>query len=231
MREWSGRAAYLTDLLGGTNWLDELWHFDPHAADRSICGWALAKRMRQEGFDLAVLLTNSLRTAILAWCGRAKIRVGYARNGRGSLLTNKLHPRRAGRRILPEPMVDTYLAIARALGCEEESPCLELSTTEADERSADAVFQRLKLRRDGRIALLNSSGAYGGSKLWPTEHFGELAKRIAGQCDHDVLVMCGPKSATSPGGSSRSPPPNGSSRWLISRWTWARPKPAFAAGG
>ena len=64
---------------------------------------------------------------------------------------------------------------------------------EADERSADAVFERLGLRGDGRVVALNSSGAYGGSKLWPVEYFAELARRIVAELDHDVLVFCGPK--------------------------------------
>ncbi len=62
----------------------------------------------------------------------------------------------------------------------------------ADERSADAVFGRLGLRGDGRVVALNSSGAYGGSKLWPVEYFGQLARRIVAELDHDVLVTCGP---------------------------------------
>lgn len=201
MRRHYGREAkivgilrpYLRDILGGTDWLDELWPFDPSAKDRSIHGWTLARRMRKEEFDAAVLLTNSLRTAIIAWCGGAKRRVGYARYGRGPLLTDKLQPRRIDGRIAAEPMVDSYLAIVRALDCGAESPRLELRTTEADERSADAVFARLQLRGDRRIVLLNSSGAFGGAKLWPVEYFGELARRIVLRLDCDVLVMCGPK--------------------------------------
>jgi heptosyltransferase II len=184
---------YLMDILGGTDWLDDLWPFDPGAKDRSIHGWTLASRMRREDFDTAVLFTNSLRTAIIAWCGGAKRRIGYARYCRGPLLTEKLHPRRAGGRILPEPMVESYLAIVRALGCGEESPRLELHTTEADERAADTVFGKLNLLGDRRIVLLNSSGAFGGAKLWPVEYFGELARRIVRAADYDVLVMCGPK--------------------------------------
>jgi heptosyltransferase-2 len=184
---------YLFDLLGGTDWFDELWPFDPRSEDRSLHGWALAKRMREEQFDLAVMLTNSLRTAIVAWAAGAKRRIGYARYGRGPLLTDKLVPLRHRGRIVPEPVVDTYLAIAEKLGCGRESPQLELRTTAADERSADVVFARLKLRIDGRVVLLNSSGAYGGAKLWPMEYFAELARRIVRERDHDVLIMCGPK--------------------------------------
>jgi len=65
-------------------------------------------------------------------------------------LTGKLYYRRAGRKILPEPMVETYLEVAKALGCGEESPRLELATVEADERSADGVFERLGLNSEPR---------------------------------------------------------------------------------
>lgn len=184
---------YLADVLAGTKWLDEQWFFDPRAADRSRRAWAVVRRMQTEQFDMAVLMTHSLRTALVAWLGGAKERIGYVRYGRGAWLTGKLYPRRDGRRLAPRPMVETYLELARAVGCAEESPRLELATVESDERSADAVFERLGLHRDGRVVAMNSSGAYGGSKLWPVEYFGELARRIAEQLDHDVLVFCGPK--------------------------------------
>jgi len=183
---------YLADVLAGTSWLDEQWFFDPRSEDRSRRAWAVARRMRAEAFDMAVLMTNSLRTAWVAWLGGAEQRIGYVRYGRGPLLTGKLYPRRVGRRIAPMPMVETYLDLARAVGCGGESPRLELATVEADERSADAVFGRLALRDDGRVVALNSSGAFGGSKLWPVEYFAELARRIVVELDHDVLVTCGP---------------------------------------
>jgi heptosyltransferase-2 len=184
---------YLADVLAGAAWLDEQWFFAPHARDRSQRCWAVARRMRADRFDMAVLFTNSFRTAAVAWLGRAKERIGYVRYGRGPLLTGRLYPRRVGRRLVPMPMVETYLELARVLGCGNESPRLELATVEADERSADSIFQRLGLRDDGRIVALNSSGAYGASKLWPVEYFGQLARRIVDELGHDVLVTCGPK--------------------------------------
>ncbi len=184
---------YLNDVLAGTDWIDELWHFDPRSKNSALHSRALVARMREDRFDLAVLLTNSLRTAWIAWRGGARERVGYARYGRGPLLTGKIYPRRENGKIVAEPMVDSYLAISQSLGCGDESRRLELRTTADDENSADRVFETLGVRQDGRLALLNSSGAYGGSKLWPPEYFGELARRIADETDHDVLLMCGPK--------------------------------------
>ncbi|MCE5301883.1 MAG: lipopolysaccharide heptosyltransferase II [Planctomycetaceae bacterium] len=184
---------YLADVLRGTDWLDEQWFFDPRSKDRSQHAWSVAQRMRHERFDLAILLPNSLRVAVVAWLGRADQRVGYVRYGRGPLLTGKLFPPKIGRRLIAQPMVDSYLEIARALDCPPESPRLELATVEADERSADAVFERLGLQTSRPIIALNSSGAYGGSKLWPIEHFAALARRIVDELDHEVLAFCGPK--------------------------------------
>src|SRR3972149_36233 len=62
---------YLADVLAGTGWLDEQWFYDPRAKDRNLHSWAVARRMRQERFDVAVLLPNSLRAAMVAWVGGA----------------------------------------------------------------------------------------------------------------------------------------------------------------
>jgi len=202
---------YLAEVLGGTDWLTEQWFFDPRARDRRLRSLALARRMRRERFDLAVLLTNSLRTALVARLAGIPRRVGYVRYGRGPLLTDRLvsekgsdpldsrgltpfriGTKREGRRPAVAPVVFTYLALAEAVGCPPESPRLELATTEEDERSADLVWERLGLRGDGRVVMLNCSGAHGGAKLWPVEYFARLARLVVERLDHDVLVMCGP---------------------------------------
>ena len=183
---------YLREVFGGTDWLDEQWYFQPKGKAAEQRRAALIRRMRAEAFDVALLLPNSLSAAWTAWRGRARRRVGYVRYGRGPLLTDRLYPpRRNGRRV-QEPMVDYYLRLAETVGCPAESRRLELKTTPADEASADAVWRDLGLRTDGRVVALNSSGAYGGAKLWPVEHFGLLARRIVNEWKHDVLVMCGP---------------------------------------
>ena len=184
---------YLRDLLAGTDWLSEQWYFNPRGKDRALGGRSLVRRMRERRFDMAVLLTNSLRTGILAWLGGARERIGYARYGRGPLLTGKLYPRREGRRVLEDPVVDTYLSLASAVGCPDESRQLELATTRADQQSAERIWQELDIRNDGQVIALNSSGAYGSAKLWPIEHFAQLARQINDRLHHDVLVMCGPK--------------------------------------
>jgi len=182
----------LADLLSGTDWLDEQWYFQPGAGQREFRSWSLLGRMRREKFDLAVLMPNSLRPALIAWLAGVKQRIGYVRNGRGPLLTGRLCFPDGNCRRLAMPMVEYYQRLAELAGCRPQSPRLELATIKAEECAADAVWQRLGLRGDGRVVLLNPGGAYGPAKLWPLEYFGELARRVAGRLDHDVLVVCGP---------------------------------------
>jgi heptosyltransferase-2 len=179
-------------LLEGSDWLDDQILFDPRSGDKNFGRPALIKRLRQQPFDVALLLTNSLHTAAMAWLGGARRRVGYARDGRSWLLTDRVLPARDGRKFQPGPMVESYLALARAIGCPQESPQLELKVTSGESAQAERVWRDLGLRTDGRVIGLNSSGAYGTAKLWPVENCAALARQIVDQLDHNVLVFCGP---------------------------------------
>jgi lipopolysaccharide heptosyltransferase II len=204
IREHCGKATrivgimrpYLKEVLAGTDWLDEQWYFDPHGRSPETGHSTILRRIREAEFDMMILMPNSPRSALLAWLGGATERIGYARNGRGPLLTGRTYRPKIDGRYVDLPMVDYYLRLAETIGCPRKSRRLELRTTDADESSADGVFENLGLRQDGRIMTLNCSGAYGAAKLWPIEHFAELAQRIAGDLDHDILVMCGPNEQT-----------------------------------
>lgn len=187
---------YLKEVLSGTDWLDEQWYFDPHRRSRDNGHKAILRKIREARFDMMVLMPNSPRSAVLAWLGGATERIGYARNGRGPLLTGKVYRPKVDGRPVDLPMVDYYLRLAETIGCPKETPRLELQTTDANESSADNVFEDLGLRQDGRVITLNCSGAYGAAKLWPIEHFAELARRVARDLDHDILIMCGPSEQT-----------------------------------
>src|SRR4051812_24689744 len=154
----------VASTLDGGPWLDERIHYDPRSRAPEHRTRTLLRRLRSGRFDLAVLLPNSFRSAALAWLAGIPRRVGYARGGRGLLLTDRLVPQRAGRgRYLPTPMVGYYLAIARYLGCPVDSARLELFTTEADDRAADRAWDRLGLT-GRRVVCLNNGGAFGPAK-------------------------------------------------------------------
>jgi heptosyltransferase-2 len=176
----------------GAPWFDDLIPFDAKARDRGARTWAVLRRLRAERADVAVLFPNSWRPALLAVLAGIPRRIGYIRGGRGLLLTDRLsYPcGRDGRRV-PTPIVASYLALARRLGCPSDSLLPELFTTAADEEAADNAWARLGLI-GAPVVCLNTGGAYGPAKSWPVEHFATLARRIAVEAGQSVLVVCGP---------------------------------------
>lgn len=182
------------DVLAGTSWLDGTLVYDPHSTDLRQRGWSLVRRLRRERVDLALLLPNSWRTALLAFASGAKDRLGYERGGRGVLLTRKLYPpRKEDGRLATISALDYYLELAYAAGCPSASRQVELATRPEDERAADAVWSKLRLPRGRQVVVLNSGGAFGAAKLWPTPYFASLARRLAVDDRRNVLVLCGPQ--------------------------------------
>jgi len=180
---------YVADVLEGLDWFDEILTISK--GKRPAGQPSVARRIRSAQLDRVLLQTNSLRSAWLAWRSGARERIGVVRDARGPLLTTKIYePRQAGKRVALPP-IDSYLNVAYAAGADWQPPTLELATTRADEEAADAVWNRLNLPSGERVVVLNSGGAGGPAKSWPTEHFARLAVRLAGE-GLSVLVNCGP---------------------------------------
>jgi heptosyltransferase-2 len=156
--------------------------------------FAVSFRLRRLRPEIAVLLPNSVRSALTAWLGGCRRRVGLFRDAaRRLLLTEALEPvRDDGGRIRPSPVIDDYNRIARAVGCPPPGHRMELFTTAKDEADADAVWRRAGFRPGREVVCLNSGGAFGPAKQWPAEHFAELACGLASRRACGVLVLCGP---------------------------------------
>jgi heptosyltransferase-2 len=184
---------HVAPTLDGAPWFDRLIPLDSRGRDRSARTWPVLRKLWVERADLAVLFPNSIRTGLVAWLAGIPRRVGYDRGGRGWLLTDSLHYPcdGAGRRV-PTPIVESYLALARYLGCPVDSLRPELFTTAADEAAADAAWSRLGLRPDEPVVSINTGGAYGPAKNWPADYFIALARRIATEAGRQVLFVCGP---------------------------------------
>lgn len=180
---------YVADVLAGTKLLDRsLLH---HPKGRLPYGrsfgfwWAL----RRERFDIAVVLLNSLRSGWWAWASGAKRTIGYARNGRSLLLTDAIP---APSQATPHPLLDELLQLVGQLGCRTISRQLELATLPRDEAELADFWVRHPAADSADYVCLNTGGAFGAAKDWPTEHFVELARRLAVDLGRTVLILCGP---------------------------------------
>jgi len=180
---------YVADVLAGTPWLDEAILYDRRSAETRHQSRSVVSQLQQRELDAIALLPNSFSAAWLAWRSGARQRVGYARNARSLLLTQRLQ---APRRWRPISAVDHYLELAYALGCPMEQRRLSLATTPGDEAAADQCWRKFGLTGARGVAVLSTGGAFGAAKRWPDAYFAELAARIARELQYAVLVICGP---------------------------------------
>jgi heptosyltransferase-2 len=183
---------YIEGVMDGLGWFDRHIRLNPVGPRRER--WpAVAAALRQEQIDIAILFPNSFHAAWVAWWGNCRRRIGYARYGRGLLLTDRLQPLRDARgKLLPSPCLDAYIRLVELAGWAISSKKLELTTTPADEKMADQLWQRTGLGRYPEVICLNPGAAFGSAKYWPADYFGQLAASIRDQRGSGVLVLSGP---------------------------------------
>jgi len=172
----------LTPSEFNDDWL-EITNTDP---------FAVARLLRGSGFDQAILLKNSFGSALACWLAGIPSRIGYAREGRGALLTERLYPARTTfGDFVPVPMVDYYLAVASWLGCDTDDRSLQLAVDSRAEEKLGEVLPEVQQNK-GPIVVLVPGGAFGPSKCWPGERFAETADWMIENYDATVVVSVSP---------------------------------------
>ncbi|MDB5890492.1 MAG: waaF [Polaromonas sp.] len=134
--------------------------------------WALARHLKGR-FDVAYVLPNSLKSALLPFMARIPRRVGYLGEARVGLLTHRLPNPRSR-----PPMVAFYSALADGAtaathaGLDAGQPQLQLPAAHID-----STLHSLGLQR-GAYFVFAPGAEYGPAKRWPATHFSALAQQL-----------------------------------------------------
>ena len=157
-------------------------------------GWwgreKLVGELRREKFDLAILCQNAFDAAWLAWRAGIPERVGYARDGRGPLLTKPIRVPKEGD--IPRHESHYYMELIRRAGWIESrgeiAPirlCVPLSAHDA----AEATLLGAGARKGAWRCAIAPGASYGAAKCWPPERFAALADRLILECAADVILF------------------------------------------
>jgi heptosyltransferase-2 len=150
--------------------------------------FAIAKMLKDRKFTHAVLFKNSFASALAVLLARIPSRIGYAREGRSPLLTDKLQPPKLpNRKFKPIPMVDYYLAISSLLDADTTDRSLELTVEPQDEQSLFGKLPQLS-NFEGPVVVIVPGGAFGPSKCWPGERFAKTADWLIANYNATVVV-------------------------------------------
>jgi heptosyltransferase-2 len=190
---------YVKSLYGGMPWADQFITYRT-GRTHSKTGKGLldlAARLRAARFDLAILLPNSFKAALLCKVAKIPQVVGYERDGRGFLLSDKLlHVKDRGK-FIPVPIIKTYMGLAHYLGSTNRDLKLSLFVTESEAREGSELLSRCgldpQLNRPGAageppLVLLNVGAQYGAAKCWRPEYFAELADKLIDDPHATVLL-------------------------------------------
>ncbi len=156
--------------------------------------FAVAKELKKHKFTQAILFKNSFVSALAVFLAGIPSRIGYAREGRGFLLTDKLYPPKLhSGKFKPVSAIDSYLAIASCLGCETTDRDLELNIEAEDEQQLCGKFPQV-LSPDGPLVVLVPGGAFGPSKCWPSVRFAQTADWIISNYNATVVISVAPEA-------------------------------------
>ncbi len=137
----------------------------------------IGRGLRAREYDRAIVLPNSLKSAVLPFAARIPRRTGFRGEWRYGFLTDvrRLDPTRLPR------TVDRFIA----LGLEPNEPLpadIPAPRLAVKPQDVDAALARLGVARPTQPVLALCPGAeFGPAKRWPMEYFAEIAReRLAG---------------------------------------------------
>jgi len=134
--------------------------------------WRLGRELRLRQYDQALLLPNSLKSALVPAIAAIPRRTGWRGEMRYGLVND--------RRLLDEQalplMVQRFVALAQAPG--EPVPAqLPQPRLAVDADQAGRCRERAGIAADRPLLALCPGAEFGGAKRWPADYFGELALR------------------------------------------------------
>jgi heptosyltransferase-2 len=180
-------------------WVAPVFDHNPHI-DRMIsydaagrhAGWSgkirLSRDLRQERFDLAILIQNAFEAALLAYLAGIPGRLGYNTDARGFLLT---HSVRLDPALKQGHQVDYYLGILKGASLELDGRELTLVVSEKERARAQTTLSRHGVKEGTRLIGINPGATYGNAKRWFPERYAALCNRLKGSFQANILIFGG----------------------------------------
>ena len=165
------------DMLANNPYVDEIIVFDKPKLKTMAGFWGYApgfvRLLRSRRFDLALDLQALFKSGAIAFLSGAPNRYVYCNTRE---MSDKLSRRVCGPHQKGH-VVEQYLDVVRALGCEVDEVVFPVHITAAETAAATAIAQHAGLDVAQRYALL-SPGANWPNKRWPPRFFAALADRL-----------------------------------------------------
>ncbi len=145
----------------------------PHGALMLGARLQLGEKLRSMHYDQAIVLPNSLKSALVPFFAHIPLRTGFVGETRYGLINDA---RKLNTKLLPL-MVERFAQLAEDRQGEIPRP-LANPRLEVSAAQRDATLHKLGLTTDKPVAVFCPGAEYGPAKRWPMTYFAEIAQRL-----------------------------------------------------
>ncbi len=143
-----------------------------HGELNLIGRYKLAKQLKQNAYDQAIVLPNSFKSALIPWLAGIPKRTGWRGEFRYGLLNDV--------RVLDKShyplMIDQYMALGLPPHHELPAKPAYPSFTISKEAQEAVLAKHQPLWRNRPVLALCAGAEYGPAKRWPAEYYAQIAK-------------------------------------------------------
>ena len=137
----------------------------------------LGRQLSSQGFTQAILLTNSLKSAILPWAAKIPVRTGF----KGEMRYGLVNDMRPLDKTILKKTVERFVALGRPKNAPLPAQLL-LPALNADLSRATSLLSQHNIAKSNAPVLGLCPGAeYGEAKRWPAEYYAEVANHALNQ--------------------------------------------------
>ncbi len=183
--------SYVGDIYRDQQICDQIIRYDRGGIHAGIGGRErLAAELREQEFDVALLLQNAFDAAWVAWRAGIPKRIGYSRDARGFLLTEAVRVPKTGE--IPAHEKFYYLELLRRIGWADSLPdeaVISLNVPEQDRQRAAEFLLGAGSRPHALRIAVGAGASYGSAKCWPPDRFSEALNRLQTQGDAEVILF------------------------------------------
>jgi heptosyltransferase-2 len=145
----------------------------PHGHLALAKRWKLARKLRESGYDEAIVIPRSWKSALVPYGAKIPKRTGFSGENRHLLLNDK-RPNPA-RHTIPFRDQILSLGLPRGVPLPNPPPTPQLRI---DAENRTRLLSRLAPTDTHQRVALMPGAEYGPSKRWPVAHFGALARKL-----------------------------------------------------
>jgi heptosyltransferase II len=147
--------------------------------------WQLGRSLANRGYDQAIVLPNSWKSALVPFFAGISLRTGFTGEMRFGLLNDA---RPLDKKQFPL-MVERFALLGEQRGAKPQRP-LSYPCLKVPAGRREHTLKKMGLGTQKPIAVFCPGAEYGPAKRWPATYFAELAQRLE---NHHVWLIGSPK--------------------------------------